>query len=211
MHNPQSYAAKMKNMLIKLLFTNVKVLIMMTVIIVCCGKQICAQIEEAPKTIQKTQITTEITHRNLNNNSSLKSANLSFNLLVNDGSEKSNTQNTDSGCDFSKYSPIRMNHFPSEAVIKKVTPNYPQKARKQKIEDTVSVKILINENGILEKACAFDGNRVFWTEAEKAAMKWRFKPKYGLAFSVQRQDNVKKRYAFAYISFTFILPKKYPN
>ena len=108
-------------------------------------------------------------------------------------------------CDFSSYAPIRMHHIPTEAVVRKVEPKYPRKVKAQKLEETVSVKILINENGIVEKACALSGNKVFWREAEKAALKWRFKPKYGLAFTAERLDKVQKRYAFAFISFTFRL------
>jgi TonB family protein len=136
-------------------------------------------------------------------------------LLLLLGIDKSNAQNDslnkgaqndESKCDFKKYAPIKMEHFPAEAILKKVVPKYPPKARKQKIEGTVSVKILINEKGIVEKACAFSGEKVLWVEAEKAALRWKFKPKYGLAFTAQRHDRVKKRYAFAYISFTFKLP-----
>jgi TonB family protein len=118
---------------------------------------------------------------------------------------------TPEGCDFSIYRPIRMKHFPTEAVISKVSPQYPRKARTQKIEGKVSVKILINEAGIVEKACAFDGQKIFWAEAEKAALQWKFKPKYGLAFTTQRQDKAQKRYAFAYMVFTFKLSEQIKN
>ncbi len=112
-------------------------------------------------------------------------------------------QSSELKCDFTKYAPIKMEHFPSEVVLKKVSPIYPKKAKNQKIEGAVSVKILINERGLVEKACAFYGEKIFWSKAEEAALKWRFKPKYGLAFKVQRQDKARKRYALAYISFTF--------
>ena len=106
-------------------------------------------------------------------------------------------------CDFSAYKPIKMDFFPQGAVIKEVSPKYPKKARTRKIEGVVSVKVLINEQGIVEKACVVNGNKIFWTEAGKAALQWRFTPKSGLAFTVQRQDKAQKRYAFAYIVFNF--------
>lgn len=64
-----------------------------------------------------------------------------------------------------------MEHIPADVILKKVSPKYPRKARKQKIEGTVSVKVLTNEKGIVEKACAFSGEEIFWAEAEKAALK----------------------------------------
>jgi len=106
-------------------------------------------------------------------------------------------------CDFSAYKPIKMDFFPQGVVIKEVSPKYPKKARTRKIEGIVTVKVLINEEGIVEKTCAVNGNKIFWTEAEKAVLHWRFKPKSGLAFTVQRQDKEQKRYAFAYIIFNF--------
>lgn len=132
-----------------------------------------------------------------------------FSLLciVKVNAQNKTVQNDTPRCDLKKSFSMRMEHIPADVILKQVSPKYPQKARKQKIEGTVSVKVLINEKGIVEKACAFNGNKVFWTEAEKAALKWRFKPKYGLAFSVQIQDKTLKRYAYTYISFTFKLPK----
>jgi TonB family protein len=106
-------------------------------------------------------------------------------------------------CDFSAYKPIKMDFFPQGAVIKEVSPKYPKKAGTRKIKGIVSVKVLINEDGIVEKACVVNGNKIFWTEVKKAALQWRFKPRSGLAFTVQRQDKQQKRYAFAYIIFNF--------
>lgn len=111
-------------------------------------------------------------------------------------------------CDFTEYAPIQIRHFPKELIVKKVMPIYPQDAVEQRIEGVVYVKVLINEKGIVENACAYSGNKIFWEETEKAVLLWKFEPKYGFAFSVQRLDKPeKKRYAFAILSFTFKLPE----
>ncbi|MBS1794451.1 MAG: energy transducer TonB [Acidobacteria bacterium] len=106
-------------------------------------------------------------------------------------------------CDFSAFAPVPMELFPDESVVKRVAPVYPRRARARMVEGRVSVKLLIDEDGVVEKACAFAGPQVFRPAAEKAALQWRFKPGSGLAFTVQGRNPDRKRYASAFISFTF--------
>jgi outer membrane biosynthesis protein TonB len=73
---------------------------------------------------------------------------------------------------------------------------------KKKITGNVGVKVLINEEGLVEKACMVTGNEVFKKVAEKAALKWKFKPGYGFAFTLPEKEG-QKRYAFAIIAFVF--------
>ena len=100
-----------------------------------------------------------------------------------------------------------MEHIPSDVILKRESPKYPLKAKRGMIEDTVSVKILINESGIVEKACAVSGRKIFWTSAEIAAIKWRFKPQYGIAFSTRSKHSEAKRYAYAFIAISYRLKR----
>ena len=98
-----------------------------------------------------------------------------------------------------------MEHIPAETVIKKVSPKYPKLAKRQRVEGSVSVKLLIDERGMVRRSCAFIGDELLRSEAEKAGLQWRFKPGYGLAFTTKRKLGNRRRYAVAYISFTFVL------
>lgn len=109
-------------------------------------------------------------------------------------------------CDFSAYAAIKMEHIPEEAVIRRVQPAYPRRAVELGIEGVVSVAVLVDETGVVRRACAFSGPRALQGPAEKAALGWRFQPKHGLAFSVQRSLAIKP-YASVGLSFVFKLPE----
>ncbi len=65
---------------------------------------------------------------------------------------------------------------PPEAV-KQVGAKYPEKAKKEGLEGTVWVKVLIDENGKATKSEILKTDReVFNHEAQAAVMKWVFKP-----------------------------------
>lgn len=106
-------------------------------------------------------------------------------------------------CDFTEFNPVVMKHIPSEVILKMFKPEYPEKARKLKLFGSAFVKILINEDGLVEKACLIRGDEVFRDEVEKAALKWEFKPGFGLAFHIERKETSAKRYAYTFINFTF--------
>jgi hypothetical protein len=59
----------------------------------------------------------------------------------------------------------------------------------------------------VERACAFEGEEALRKSGEKAALQWKFKPGYGLAFV--RPNTVKnlKNFAEVYLVFEFKLDK----
>ena len=114
---------------------------------------------------------------------------------------------SDTSCDFSSYSPIRIEQFDRGAIIKRVQPEYPPEAVQAAIQGRVTVKALVNEKGLVEKACAVDGEQQLRKAAEKAALQWKFKPKYGLAFIRPETEKNLKTFAEAYIVFEFKLNK----
>src|SRR5262249_26430859 len=56
-------------------------------------------------------------------------------------------------CDFTAYQPVRESHFIQRTVKKKVNPTYPPEAVSRNIQGLVNVKILVNRDGNVEKAC----------------------------------------------------------
>jgi TonB family protein len=114
---------------------------------------------------------------------------------------------TDAGCDFSAYSTVRIEQFARGAIIKRVQPDYPPEAIQAAVEGRVSLKVLVNEKGLVEKACAFDGAQQLRRAAEKAALQWKFKPGYGLAFIRPKTEKNPKNFAEAHIVFEFKLDK----
>lgn len=110
-------------------------------------------------------------------------------------------------CDFSSYAPVRILHFDSKAVIKEVEPEYPKEAVQHHIQGRVIVKVLINKSGDVEKSCATEGDETLRPSAEKAALQWKFKPGYGLAFLRPKTKKNPKNYAEVYIVFDFKLDK----
>ena len=78
-------------------------------------------------------------------------------------------------CDFSSYGPSLVSHFVQFALKTKVTPSYPTEAVQQRIEGKVNVKILVDRDGNVIKACASDGNEILRRVAEDAALQWKFK------------------------------------
>lgn len=58
-----------------------------------------------------------------------------------------------------------------------VSPKYPDEARKQGIEGTVYVKLLVNDKGVVERAVVEQSDAEILNQASiDAAMKWKFKP-----------------------------------
>lgn len=110
-------------------------------------------------------------------------------------------------CDFSSYSPVRIEQFDRGAILKRVQPEYPPEAIHAAIQGRVAVKALVNEKGLVEKACAIDGDQQLGWVAEKAALKWKFKPGYGLAFIRPKTEKNPKNFAEVYIVFEFKLDK----
>lgn len=105
-------------------------------------------------------------------------------------------------CDFSSYKPSIVSHFVQTALKTKVKPKYPTEAAQRGIQGKISVKILVDRDGNVVKACAFNGDEILQHVAEEAALQWKFK-----------RDVVagKQSYVEAGISFNFVLDKADSN
>jgi outer membrane biosynthesis protein TonB len=110
-------------------------------------------------------------------------------------------------CDFSSFAPVRIKQFDRKAITKRVQPEYPLEAAQGGVEGRVVVKALVNEKGIVERACAVEGEEVLRKAAEKAALQWKLKPRYGLAFVRPKSEKNPKNFAEVYIVFEFKLDK----
>jgi TonB family protein len=108
-------------------------------------------------------------------------------------------------CDFTAYHPIRESHFISRTVRRKVKPIYPPEVANRGVQGWVNVKILVNRDGNVEKACAVDGDQTLKDVAEKAALQWKFKPYFGLANAAKAGS---RKYMVDVIAFNFDLGTK---
>jgi periplasmic protein TonB len=64
----------------------------------------------------------------------------------------------------------------SKNLIDSPKPAYPLGARFQRVEGDVVVRVLIAENGTIEKATAVTGPQPLRGAAESAVRQWRYKP-----------------------------------
>ncbi len=90
-------------------------------------------------------------------------------------------QSADVACDYSSYKPFRFDHALFNAALLKDVPKYPAAAKAVKASGNVNVRILVNRSGRVVKACALDGHPLLRSAAEKSALKWKFKRKFGLS------------------------------
>jgi TonB family protein len=104
-------------------------------------------------------------------------------------------------CDFSSYKPSRVSHFVQFPLKTKVKPSYPSEAVRRGLQGKISVKILVNRDGDVVKACALNGDEVLRRAAEEAALKWKFKRKVAAG---------RESFVEAGISFNFVLDKNDP-
>lgn len=110
----------------------------------------------------------------------------------------SRTENN--GCDFSPYKPVLLSRLPQTSLRTNVTPSYPSEAMRRGLQGTINVKILVDKEGNVVKACALNGDETLQRAAEKAALKWKFK------------ENVAGQQLFeTSITFRFALDKKDSN
>jgi TonB family protein len=114
-------------------------------------------------------------------------------------------KSSDSGCDFSVYQPVWESHFVSRTVIEKVKPEYPPEAMNRGVQGHVNVKILVNRDGAVEKACISDGDQTLKDATEKAVLQWKFKPYFGHANAVEAGL---RKYTEAVIVFNFVQGEK---
>lgn len=116
-------------------------------------------------------------------------------------------QSDEDECDFSAYAPVRIIHFDPRAITKRVEPEYPPEAAQRGIQGQVIVKALVNKKGVIEQACAVEGEEALRHVAEQATLQWTLKPGYGLAFLRPKTKKNPKNYAEVYIVFTFKLDR----
>jgi outer membrane biosynthesis protein TonB len=109
-------------------------------------------------------------------------------------------------CDFSQYASVRIGHFDKDFVLKQTQPEYPAEVGNRGVHGRVVVKALINRKGDVEKACAVEGETELRLPAENAALKWKFKPGYGIAFKRPTTPKNPRNYAEVYIVFDFKPP-----
>ena len=102
-------------------------------------------------------------------------------------------------CDFSKYRPLVLSHPLVNAATKRVEPEYPEIAKRAKVQGTVEVRILVNRSGDVLDACVVAGPSLLQSAARSAALKWKFKKNFGFTYKPKR------RYVESSIEFNFKL------
>jgi TonB family protein len=78
-------------------------------------------------------------------------------------------------CDFSQFKPIRM-ISETKRIKQESKPDYPEDAKKKGVEGRVVVKVLVDPDGVVKKACAISGDRILRKAAENAALNFVFEP-----------------------------------
>ena len=89
-------------------------------------------------------------------------------------------------CDFTEYKPFMMSHFLKAALIEQAKPLYPAAGRNIRVQGKVRVKIIVDRNGRVRAACAFEGHPLLRAAAENAARKSQFKSNFGLTLPQKR-------------------------
>jgi len=78
-------------------------------------------------------------------------------------------------CDFAAERPLRVTDWLHNGnITRRVEPTFPDEARRLGIHGRVSVGILLNSRGEVEKVCG-DGQTLLRVAAEAAALQWRFR------------------------------------
>src|SRR5215470_4828104 len=82
-------------------------------------------------------------------------------------------------CSFSEYKYVIMSDY-KIPVKKKAEPEYPPMAIRAKITGVVQVKLLVDQEGNVVRACATAGPQMLKESAIAAARKWKFVRHFGL-------------------------------
>jgi TonB family protein len=67
-------------------------------------------------------------------------------------------------------------HVHAARLIRKVAPDYPKKARKQHIEGTVRIHVIIGKDGAPRSLTVVSGDELLAPAAIKAVQQWRYEP-----------------------------------
>jgi TonB family protein len=108
-------------------------------------------------------------------------------------------------CDFKQYKYLVIDHFPSDWILKKVQPKYPNVAKDAKIEGSIHVQLLVDREGNVFKACVTQGHPLFQEAAKAAALEYKFKKNFGFK-SLNKQWGI--RYVQTWVIFNFRLDDK---
>ncbi len=100
---------------------------------------------------------------------------------VQHGPEKSRVpvrqERVSGSCDFGQFAPLRgdfdSHPNPNDRIV---TPIYPEEARHARIEGRVTVKVLVNGEGTVERVCVQSGDPKLAQASEEAAEKSKFVP-----------------------------------
>jgi TonB family protein len=109
------------------------------------------------------------------------------------------SQSSAQECDFSSYKPLIVQSalFGAAAAVKRVEPQYPGLARKGRATGQVVVRILVDREGDVVKACVVRGHPLLHRSSVEAALKWKFKRNFGFP------KRPKRKYIQSEIVFTF--------
>ena len=120
-------------------------------------------------------------------------------------------QVTESGpegdCGFSEFHPIRIPDFLPGGIVSRETPQYPRATKAAGITGTVSVRVLINMQGFVERTCPEfvvglpRPNRDLLIAAEAAAIRWTFTPHFGIT----SKRTPRSMYVQDVLKFDFVL------
>jgi len=77
----------------------------------------------------------------------------------------------------SGQTPVRLDEKSSSALaVKKIAPIYPSKARQDRIQGTVELRLIIGEDGLVQFLHVIQGPDILATAAYDAVRQWQFKP-----------------------------------
>src|ERR1700730_6827853 len=103
--------------------------------------------------------------------------------------KQSNAEEAKGPCDFSEYKPLKLKGTLGSPAVSMPRPEYPPEAKDRKIEGPVTVRVLINvRSGLVERACAINGDEGLRRAAEAAALKVKLSP---------YNNYIKERYSYA--------------
>lgn len=77
-------------------------------------------------------------------------------------------------CDFNAYGPTRISDWLPRGITRRAMPSYPIAARRRGVKGDVTVFILINRQGAVERVCS-TGPKELRKAAEAAAVQFRFR------------------------------------